>query len=154
VKQRRPLLSLVAFCTASVLITSLAFVLIFAGATVVLAFARALGTPQIEVAAAAPQGMADPQDKETAIDAPSAIIFEGVISDDHCQARHDMGSGKSPAECTRLCTLHGAHYVIVNGTRMYRLTGRDDLTMLAGERATVAGSLTGDTINIQSITTE
>jgi hypothetical protein len=154
VKPRRSVLSLIAFCTASVLIASLGFVLIFTGATVVLAFARTLGSAKIEAARPAPQVSTDSQDEQAAVDAPNAIIFEGVISDDDCRARHDMGSGKSPAECTRLCTREGGHYVIINGSRMYRLAGRDDLTMLAGEKVTVAGSLTGDTIQVQFITTE
>ena len=153
-KSRRPLLSLVAFCTASVLIASLAFVLIFAGATAVLAFARTWESAKIDAAGSAPQGATDAPGQDTAVDAQNAIIFEGVISDDHCQARHDMGSAKSPAECTRLCTREGGYYVIINGSKMYRLAGRDDLTMLAGERVTVTGSLTGDTIKIQSITGE
>lgn len=153
-RPHRPLLKLVAFCTASVLIASLGFVLVFAGATVVLAFARTWSGRAIEAAGASSQASTDPQAKDSPVDAQNAIIFAGVISDDHCQARHDMGSGKSPAECTRLCTREGGQYVIVNGNRMYRLTGRDDLTMVAGERVTVTGSLTGDTIKIPSLTRE
>lgn len=152
-KPYRPLLSLVAFCTASVLIASLGFVVIFAGATVALTFAQTWSGARIEVAGTA-QASTDPPGQDTAVDAQNAIIFEGVISDDHCQARHDMGSGKSPAECTRICTREGGHYVVINGNKMYRLAGRDDLTMLAGERVTVTGSLTGDTIKIQSINRE
>lgn len=153
-KPQRPLLSLIAFCTASVLIASLGFVLIFAGATVVLAFAHTWSGARIEAAGAAPQSSVDPPRQDTAVDAQNAIIFEGVITDDHCRARHDMGSGKSPAECTRLCTREGGQYVIINGNKMYRLAGRDDLTVVAGERVTITGSLTGDTIKIQSIDRE
>jgi len=153
VKQRRPLLSLIAFCTTSVLVTSLAFVLIFAGATVILAFARTLGSAG-EPLRAATQMTTETQPNDVAVDSANAIIFEGVISDDHCKARHDMGSGKSPAECTQLCTREGADYVIINGGQMYRLTGRDDLAILAGERVTVTGVRTGDTIKVKAISTD
>lgn len=151
--QRRPLLSLIAFCTTSVLVTSLGFVLLFAGATVFLAFARTLGSTG-EPGRAATQIATETQQNDTEVENANAIIFEGVISDDHCKARHDMGSAKSPAECTQLCTREGANYVIINGGKMYRLTGRDDLAILAGERVTVTGVLTGDTIKVKAISTD
>lgn len=152
-KQRRPLLSLIAFCATSVLVTSLAFVLILAGATVIVGFARTLGS-RGEAVRAATQTGTETQQNDTEVDSANAIIFEGVISDDHCKARHDMGSGKSPAECTQLCTREGADYVIIHGRKMYRLTGRDDLAILAGERVTVTGVLTGDTIKVNAISTD
>lgn len=152
-KENRSLLSLIAFCTTWVLVMSLGFVLLFTAGTVMLAFARTLGGTT-EAVHADTQVTTDAQQGDVPVDSGNAIIFAGVVSDDRCKARHDMGSAKSPAECTRVCTRDGAHYIIINGQKMYYLAGREDLGMLAGEKVTVTGPLTGDTIEIKSITTE
>jgi hypothetical protein len=156
VKPGRSLLSLITFCATSVLVTTLGLILLFASVTGVLAIARTLGSGNdVDAVSASTQTPADSDaSSESALDTANPIVFQGVISDDHCGPRHDMGSGRSPAECARMCVREGQQYIVVSGDKSYRLTGRDDLTVLAGERVTVTGSLTGDTIKIKSITAE
>jgi len=78
--------------------------------------------------------------------------FSGVITDDHCAARHDMNSGESPAECTRACVRRGAKYILVNGDRTYRLEGNpDELDKFSGTRVSLTGWLKGNRIQVSSI---
>jgi len=81
--------------------------------------------------------------------------FSGVITDDHCGARHDMRSNKSPSECTAACLRHGANYILVNGDKSYRLEGNaDELARFSGTRVTLTGSLKGNRINVSSVAWE
>jgi hypothetical protein len=80
--------------------------------------------------------------------------FAGLITDDHCGARHEMDSGMSPAECTKMCVRKGSRYVLVKGSKTYALAGDESkLEGLAGQRATIVGALTGHTIKVISTTT-
>ncbi len=151
-KPGRSLSSLIALCTASVLVTALGLVVLFASATVLLTLAHTLGGANVDAASASTQASADATDNP--LDNSNAIIFDGVLTDDQCGPRHDMGSSQSPAECAQTCVRNGGHYVVVSGDKRYALTGREDLGMLAGARVTVAGTLTGDTIKITSITAD
>ena len=55
----------------------------------------------------------------------------------------------------QVCVRHGAHYVLVDGEKVYALEGhRDQLERLAGERANVVGTLEGDTIKVKAVVTE
>jgi hypothetical protein len=81
-------------------------------------------------------------------------IFTGLITDDHCRARHDMDSGKSTKECTKMCVRNGSKYVLVEGDKKYDLAGSEaEFDDLAGERVRVVGSLDGNTIKVDSIST-
>ena len=143
---RRSILSLMSLCAVAVLITALGLVTLFAGATVVFAIGhRSGGVDDV----GAPTMSFD----DTAADS-AGFAFSGVITDDRCVTRHDMGSNLSAAECSRMCVNHGGNYVIVSGDKKYYLAGRQDLAMLAGERVTVTGTLTGNTIHIKSIDSE
>jgi hypothetical protein len=125
VKLNRSWLSLLTFCASASLAAALALALIFAGASAV-------------VAAAGP--------------AAPEPTFSGVITDSQCGARHAEDSGKSPAECTLACIRNGAKYALVNGDRKYVLDGNpDELSHWAGQRATIAGIRSGDTIKVTSI---
>ena len=78
-----------------------------------------------------------------------------MITDSRCGARHRMNSGKTSAECARSCVRHGAHYVLVDGEKIYALEGDpDQLEKLAGERANIVGMLEGDTIKVTAVVTE
>jgi hypothetical protein len=98
-------------------------------------------------------GGSEPAKPATQGDAPPERNFVGLITDDHCGARHDMDSGKNPAECTRMCVRNGSKYVLIEGGKRYTLAGSEsELDRLAGQRATVAGTLGGTTISIGSTT--
>jgi hypothetical protein len=75
----------------------------------------------------------------------------GTISDSMCGAKH-MQKNKTPAECTRECVKDGSDYALVVGEKVYALKGnRTDIDKLAGQRATVKGSLDGDTVTVRSV---
>jgi hypothetical protein len=78
--------------------------------------------------------------------------FSGLLTDDHCGARHDMGSNKSPAECARACVRNGAKYALVAGDKSYTLKGNaEDFSRQSGQRVTLLGSLEGKIIQVSSI---
>jgi len=75
----------------------------------------------------------------------------GTVSDSMCGAHH-MEEGKSAAECTRDCVKKGTKYALVVGKKVYTLDGREaELDKLAGERATVKGSLMGEMVMVESV---
>lgn len=87
--------------------------------------------------------------------APTADkAYTGVIGDDMCGVKHDMGG--SDAECTRMCVKGGANYDLIIGNQAYTLATKDKATLatldkLAGKRAVVHGSLAGTTLAVHSV---
>lgn len=127
--------SLLTFCASASLAAALALAIVFTGASVV-------------VAAAAPTA-AVAEEPNTAAPQP---LFSGVISDHQCGARHNKESGKSPSECTLACVRNGGKYALVNGDKKYALDGNaDELSHWAGQRVTIAGTLSGETIKVTSV---
>lgn len=75
----------------------------------------------------------------------------GIVSDSMCGAQH-MEKDKSAAECTRDCVKKGTKYALVVGKKVYTLDGHEaELDKLAGERATVKGSLMGEMVMVESV---
>jgi len=75
----------------------------------------------------------------------------GVISDSSCRAKHVM-TDKTAAECMRQCAQQGSRTVLVSGDHVYFLEGHAaDLQRLAGQRATVIGTLRGKVVHVASI---
>ena len=75
----------------------------------------------------------------------------GLVSDSMCGAHH-MAKDKSPAECARMCVKQGMKYALVVGSKVYTLEGHEgELDKLAGEKVTVKGEVTGDTVAVQSV---
>lgn len=129
-------LALIIFCSAAAVVAALGFALLFAGATLALAFGQS-----------AESGRSTPANAEP----HSAKAFSGVIADSHCGARHMM-SDKSPAECVRACVRKGAKYTLINSDRVYALNGNEaEFEKLAGQRVTAEGTLTRDTITVSSL---
>jgi hypothetical protein len=138
VNRTRSWFELVTCCATPALVVGLSCALLFVSAAV--AFAAADGGKAVEVAT-----------RET--DNHGGRAFAGLITDDHCGARHEMESGMSPAECTKMCVRNGSKYVLVKGSRTYALAGDESqLEGLAGQRATIVGALTGHTIKVVSTT--
>jgi hypothetical protein len=135
VNPNRSWFSLLTFCASASLAAALALAILFTGAAVVFAAA----TPASAVA------------EEPNTPAPQSV-FSGVITDAQCGARHDEQSGKSPSECTLACVRSGAKFSLVDGDKKYALEGNvDDLGKWAGQRATIAGSRSGETIKVTSV---
>lgn len=129
-QRNRSWVELIGYCTISALGTALSLALLFAGASVTFAS----GEP--------PQASAS----------DAQISFTGMVTDEHCGARHDRYPGKSASECARLCALNGAKYVLLDGDKVYTLAGNDlALDKLAGQRATVLGTLDGTVISVRSV---
>lgn len=77
--------------------------------------------------------------------------FEGTVSDNMCGAKH-MAKDKSAAECTRECVKMGSDYALVVGSKVYTLKGdKSALDKFAGQKATVTGKQSGETIAVDSI---
>ncbi len=75
----------------------------------------------------------------------------GTISDAMCGATH-MAKDKTPADCTRLCVQQGQKYALVVGKKVYTLEGHEaELNNLAGQKATVKGTLSGETLTVASV---
>jgi len=78
----------------------------------------------------------------------------GEVSDAMCGAKHMMEGSK--AACTKACVDKGSKYALVVGDKVYILEGGDSaaLSKLAGEKASVTGSVKGDTIQVSSVASE
>jgi hypothetical protein len=135
--KNRSWLALVTLCVAPALVVALSSAVLFTGAAVAFAFSNS----------AKPAAAATPQEAEK----PRERVFVGLVTDDHCGARHDMDSGMNPTECTKMCVRTGSKYVLVEGTKRYALAGSESqLDGLAGQRASIAGTLDGNTIKVSS----
>jgi len=142
VKRHSSWISLVGYCAVTVLLASLAFATIVAGASVALADHRAEASSSDEARDITP---ATPSAQ------PTGTTFSGMITDSRCGARHMRKSGQSASECARACFRQGASYVLVDGDRRYTLVGGEsDLSKLAGERANIIGTRQGDAILVNS----
>jgi hypothetical protein len=81
----------------------------------------------------------------------SSQTFSGTISDAMCGAQHMMKNA-TPAECTRECVKRGSEYALVSGTKVYTLKGdKTQLDKFAGQKVTIKGEASGDTINVKSV---
>src|SRR5450432_2570729 len=82
----------------------------------------------------------------------SPKTLTGTVSDSMCGAHH-MEKDQSAAECTRACVQKGTKYALVVGKKVYTLDGHEaELDKLAGERATVKGSVMGEMVMVESVT--
>ena len=165
---QRSWLSLTTFCAVGGMIAALGSAVLLAGASLALAGAQPAPGADANAITGAPavQTMEQPAVEQTAVEpqstpqpiddgAASSQTFAGMITDSHCGARHSMNSGKTSAECARSCVRHGAHYVLVDGEKVYALEGDPvQLEKLAGERVNIVGMLEGDTIKITAVVSE
>jgi len=150
VKPNRSLFSLVTFCAASGLVIALGLAVLIA--TVTAGFAvGTLRSSASDVVLASTSASATGQEAET-MPTANLVTVAGLITDDHCGARHDRRSGMTASQCAQMCVRNGSGYSLVNGDKRYALEGHAaELNKLAGERATISGSLAGDTIKVSSI---
>jgi hypothetical protein len=150
VRKNRSLVALITFCATTSLIVALGMAILFASASLTFAVAREISSPagaSAAIGADAVNELAKQSSTEV-----QAQTFNGLVTDDHCGARHDMGSDKSPAECARACVRNGAKYALVDGDKSYGLEGNtEDIGRVFGLRVTLLGSLRGNTIEVSSI---
>lgn len=75
----------------------------------------------------------------------------GVLTDSMCGKTH-MAKDKTPAECTRMCVKDGMKYALALDNKLYTLAGHEaELAKLAGEKVTITGTISGDTVTVQSV---
>jgi hypothetical protein len=82
-----------------------------------------------------------------------ADTMSGYISDSHCGAKHaDVSDANS--KCVAGCMKGGADPVLVSDGKVYKFdaASKDKAKALAGQKVTVDGSLSGDTVTVNSIT--
>ena len=140
-RQNRSGLALITFCIATALVAALGLAILIASATVAFAVAQSLRVPKPH-----PQQQANSASEQR---------FSGMVTDSQCRARHATESGKSPAECARACVRDGLQYMLVDGEKVYALEGQaTDLDKLAGQRVSIAGTVEGDSIRVNSITAQ
>lgn len=83
--------------------------------------------------------------------------WTGTISDSGCGASHDAmtehGTKGTDKKCTEMCVLKGAKYVFVNEGKALMIKNQNlaDLKKFAGDKVTVTGDLSGDTLTISKI---
>ena len=110
-----------------------------------LTFSTMLMAAQMQMPASA-SGTSKPAE---ASNAPKMLT--GTVSDAMCGAHH-MAKDMSAAECTRDCVKKGTKYALIVGKKVYSLDGHEaELDKLAGERATVKGSLMGEMVMVESV---
>jgi hypothetical protein len=132
-QRNRSWFELIGYCTIAAFGTALGLALLFAGASVAFASGE---PPQVSASGA-------------------EASFTGMVTDERCGAKHDRYPGKSASECARLCAVNGAKYVMLDGDKVYTLAGKDlVLDKLAGQRATVMGTLEGAVITVSSVSVE
>jgi hypothetical protein len=79
-------------------------------------------------------------------------IYEGMITDTHCGAKHSAAIGRTAADCTRFCVQGGGQFALVDGDRIYLLEGEPaTLKLAAGQRARITGTLNGNKISVASV---
>jgi hypothetical protein len=100
---------------------------------------------------------ANPQPAQTAravADHQSVENHEGMVTCSRCQARHSASAGRTATECALVCVRDGARFALIEGEKTYLLDGDPvALKKLAGQRARVAGTVRGDTIQVATAET-
>ncbi|HEV2388008.1 MAG TPA: DUF5818 domain-containing protein [Candidatus Acidoferrales bacterium] len=78
---------------------------------------------------------------------PKERTFVGVVTDNHCGAKH-MGPA---AACVKKCVDGGAKLALYSRGKVYVLDPGDQAADHAGERVRVKGTLDGETIHVSSV---
>jgi hypothetical protein len=84
--------------------------------------------------------------------APAKQTFSGTITDDMCpKADHSqMQMGPTDSDCANACvSVHGAAYVLYDGTDVYTLSDQRTAEKFAAKRVKVLGTLDTKTKTIQ-----
>jgi hypothetical protein len=75
----------------------------------------------------------------------------GTVSDAMCGAHHMM-KGATAAECTRACVKQGSDFALVSNGKVYTLKGdKTQFDKFAGANVVVKGTVSGDTISVDTI---
>jgi hypothetical protein len=84
--------------------------------------------------------------------AQSRKIWDGFVTDTHCGTHCQRTTAMTPnLECVRLCVKQGSKYGLWYGNHVYVLEPQPQATKFAAQHVRVTGSLTNNTIQIESI---
>jgi hypothetical protein len=80
-----------------------------------------------------------------------AESMSGTISDANCGAKHAAAAASDTA-CVKSCIKRGTAPVLISDGKVYKISAdsQDKVKELAGQKVTVNGKVTGDTIAIES----
>ncbi len=79
-----------------------------------------------------------------------AETLTGIISDEHCGAKHVALTADDKA-CVDKCAKGGAAAVFVAGDKVYKIDNQDAVQKHLGHKVTITGKVTGDTIHADSV---
>ena len=74
--------------------------------------------------------------------------WTGYISDSHCGAK---GNNAGHADCAKKCIKEGYAPVFVVGDKVYAINDPKKVDKYIGDKVTIKGTITGDTIDIEKI---
>ena len=74
--------------------------------------------------------------------------WTGWISDAHCGAK---GNNEGHAACAKKCVKDGYAPVFVVGDKVYAINDPKKVSKYVGEKVTITGTITGDTVNIEKV---
>jgi hypothetical protein len=118
------------------------------------AIACALAVLFVIVGTAAGSGTSQDFPNEVRTAAPQQS-YEGMVTCSRCGAKHSAAMARNATNCTRVCVHAGAAFALVNADTTYLLRGDiDQVKQMAGQRARVTGKLSGNTINVSSVSPE
>lgn len=80
----------------------------------------------------------------------AADSWKGTISDSMCAAKHEKGT-KADMDCAQKCVKGGSPAVFVSGGKVYKIDNQDAVKDHVGHKVTLTGTMTGDTIHIDSV---
>lgn len=75
--------------------------------------------------------------------------WTGFISDSDCGLK---GNKKDHAACAKKCIEGGAKPVFVVGDKVYAINNPEKVSKFIGEKVKITGTITGDAVDIDSIT--
>ena len=83
-----------------------------------------------------------------------AESFTGVVSDEHCGAKHEQATAKDKS-CVETCVKGGAAPVIVTDGKVYKISEdtQGKVRNHLGEKVKVNGKIEGDTVTIDTVET-
>ncbi len=83
------------------------------------------------------------------------VHLKGVIEDSSCaESKTQMSPMGSRVACVKKCLKSGASAVLVVGDKVYKIANQKAVLKYAGENVSVDGTVTGDTIQVTSITAD
>ena len=79
-----------------------------------------------------------------------AATWSGVISDEHCGAKHAAMTADDKT-CVDKCAKGGAAAVFVSGDKVYKIENQDAVQAHLGHKVSITGTMKGDTVHVDAV---